>query len=95
MKLFTIFDQKTKAFEIPFCAPNSDVAIRIIRGMASQEGHVFNKFPKDFSLWEVGDFDVQKGELLGKPKMLVIEVYALEPEVTLAVVDKGETRETA
>lgn len=63
--VFTVFDSSANAFLRPFFSPTIETAIRSFREIVNQEGHQFNKFPEDFTLYHVGEFDQTKGELKG------------------------------
>jgi len=60
-QLFSIFDSKANVFHAPFAAVNADVAMRQFEASASDLNSLLYKFPSDFSLFHVGDFDDGNG----------------------------------
>lgn len=63
-QIFTVFDSAAGLFLEPFFAPSMEYAIREFRQAVGTEGHQFNRFPEDFTLFHVGEFDPEKGEVL-------------------------------
>lgn len=63
LKLFCIKDE-LNGFAPPIPLQNQMVAKRYFREML-QENPTMKLEPKDFSIWEVGDFDTETGELNG------------------------------
>lgn len=62
MKLFCVFDVKAKAYMKPFVDVSTANAIRGFDNIANEKGSTFNKFPDDFALMEMGEFDPQTGK---------------------------------
>lgn len=62
-QVFTVFDSAAKAFLTPFFAPTVESAIRSFREIVNKEGHQFNRFPEDYTLFHVGEFDQVTGLL--------------------------------
>lgn len=63
IELFAIFDSAAVRFIEPFPASTVQVAIRGFQEACSKEGHQFEKFPEDYTLFHVGTFDPEKGEI--------------------------------
>lgn len=63
LRMFSIRDTKTDAFDLPFYAHNEGHAMRMVTDMAASGKFVFSRHPADFALFEVGTFDDQTGEL--------------------------------
>lgn len=59
--LFCVYDEKAEMYLPPFTAMNRAVAHRIFESAVMQEGHDFNRHADDYSLWEIGKFDQDKG----------------------------------
>jgi len=64
--IFSIFDGKAQAFLDPFLAVNSAVAVRMLKAAVNDERHDFGKFPEDYTLFRLGEFDSE----IGKFKLL-------------------------
>lgn len=79
-KVFTAYDSKAEAFNTPFFMPKSGQAIRAFAEQVNKEGTDFNKFPADFTLFELGEYDDDTGLLtpLSTPKSLGLAMEFLE-----------------
>lgn len=66
MKIYSIYDRATEAYQAPFFQPTGPAAIRIVKGEANREGSMLNAAPADFELWELGDFNETTGEITAK-----------------------------
>lgn len=74
-KVFSVFDAKSAAFGVPFTDQSEASATRNF-GDAVKDGsnpnNMWHKHPEDFSLFQVGEFDMSSGELLPCiPKSLI------------------------
>lgn len=80
--LFTVFDAAANAFLEPFHAPTIEFAIREFRRAVNQEGHHFNRFPSDYTLFHVGQFDQSTGVITPSktPTPLGVAITFLTPE---------------
>lgn len=63
LKMFSVFDSKTEAFMAPFFSLATGSAMRSFETAANEEGHDFQKFGGDYSLFEIGAFDQFTGAL--------------------------------
>ena len=65
MKLlaFSIYDSKAEAYIIPFFAPTTGIAIRNFATAAMDPNHQFHIHAGDYTLFEIGEFDQQTGQL--------------------------------
>lgn len=64
-ELFAVHDAAADRFIDPFCGPTIDFAIRGFKEACMGDGHQFNKFPEDYTLFHIGTFDPQLGTLQG------------------------------
>lgn len=62
-KVFTIHDEKAKAFLPPFFLPNEGMAIRTFGDCVNSDSHQFGVHPEDYRLFQIGVFDDESGEL--------------------------------
>ena len=53
LNLFSIYDQKAKAFLPPFHMPNKAMAERIFRDSVNDEGQMFFKHPEDYDPYRI------------------------------------------
>ncbi|AXL14723.1 nonstructural protein [Microviridae sp.] len=67
LQIFTIFDSKTQAYLPPSFLQNEEVALRSIRDVLKDPNHQFTKNPEDYSLWQIGLFDDEKGKITATP----------------------------
>lgn len=65
--VFTIYDSKAQAYMQPYCAPNEAVAIRDFAHAANSKDSQVGRFPEDFTLFAIGEWDVQAGTLKPYP----------------------------
>lgn len=73
MGIFSVYDMAAKRYLEPFFAPTMEFAIRGFREACETPGHQFSKFPEDYTLYQLGEFDPETGQITG-----------LSPEVKLA-----------
>lgn len=57
LKIFTVFDQKAKAYLPPFYMQNEGMAIRALTDSVRDPEHQFGKFAEDYTLYTLGEFD--------------------------------------
>lgn len=64
-RFFTVFDSAAGLYLEPFSAPTAEVAIRGFRQAVNKADHQFNLYPDDYTLFEIGSFDPESGEIMG------------------------------
>ena len=64
MKLYSIYDAKANTYCAPFECVSNGVAIRQLMDLVSDAKTTVSRYPEDFSLYFVGDFDTDTGALL-------------------------------
>lgn len=75
LKMFTVFDQKAKAYLSPFCMAEKGQAIRSFTDLINDGDHQFSKHPEDYTLLFIGEYDD--------------ETAAIHPAPTLEALHKG------
>ncbi len=65
MQICTVYDSAAIRYLEPFFAPTIEFAIRGFREAVNREEHQFNKFPADYTLFSVGSFQPETGEIVG------------------------------
>lgn len=72
MKIFSVFDSKAEAYNVPFFAPTTAVGVRMFKRAANDEGSDFCRHAEDYCLFELGEFNVETGvlEVLKSPRSL-------------------------
>lgn len=63
-KVFTVFDSKAEAHLDPFYAPTTAVGARQFEAAANSVEHVFYRFAGDFTLFEIAEWDEDKGQFV-------------------------------
>lgn len=65
VKMFSIYDSKAVSFLPPWNESTAGTALRKFKDAVVREGTDFNKWPEDYTLFEIGEFDDQTGIVLG------------------------------
>lgn len=63
-RIFAIFDAKAKAYLPPFTLPEVGQAVRTFVNCVNSPDHAFGRNPEDYTLFELGSFDVASGKLV-------------------------------
>lgn len=78
LKLFSIFDDKAKAFIAPFALPEFAQATRAFAQGMTDEKSELSKSPMDYSLFYIGSFDPLAGTVEATvPECIMTGVEAL------------------
>ena len=65
IKFYSVHDSKAEAFLPPFTAPTAGVAIRMWEQACNDPEHTFNQHAGDYTLFEIGEFDQDSGQVNG------------------------------
>lgn len=57
LSVYSIYDEKAAAYLNPFYSQNDNVAIRAIAEILHDPLHAFSRFPSDYTLYYLGEFD--------------------------------------
>lgn len=63
VELFSVYDAVAKRYMDIFCAPTVEFALRGFKEACGTDGHQFQKFPDDYALYHVGNFDAEVGQI--------------------------------
>lgn len=63
-KLFVVYDCKVGAYMTPFFMRSKGEALRAWQQIANDEQSNICKFPADFTLFEIGEFDDESGHVV-------------------------------
>lgn len=82
LKIFTVYDIKSKTYLPPFYQKETGEATRAFRSSVNNPDHQFHKYPEDFSLHQIGTFDDNTSELTYTKAKLINTALQLfqEPE---------------
>lgn len=61
IKVFCIYDVKSEAYQQPFLQSTRGQAIRIFMDLISDKNTQIARYPEDFTLFELAEFDTSKG----------------------------------
>jgi hypothetical protein len=64
LKFYSIRDGKSETYNKPFTEVSNGVALRNFMTAMENEDSMIKKYPEDFSLWQVGQFDETTGEII-------------------------------
>lgn len=97
MEFYAVYDKKAMCFFPPFTTENNVQAIRGIDEAVNSSGSVLNRYPDDFALYYLGDFDNKKGKISQKEmNELVCECRQLvRPTMSYSASLNSEAPETA
>lgn len=97
LKLFAVRDIKAGAFGAPMALPTRALAVRVFGELVEDGRSPYAKYPADFQLYEIGDYDPNSGIItpVDVPSFLVTafelvqvrrsEAAALQPEFPVEV----------
>lgn len=61
MKIYSVFDGKAQTFSPPFIAKTDAEAIRILESVVIDERTTIGKYPDDYTLFAVGEWNEDSG----------------------------------
>ena len=84
-KLYSVYDSKAEAFNEPFYANKDGLAIRIFTDHVNRDETIWGKYPHDFTLFQIGEFDSEKGSLtpLDTPRNLGMAIEFMDTQEPL------------
>lgn len=62
VRMYSVFDLRSKTFGFPFQSMNDDVAMRDFSAFVRNEKNIISQFPEDFELWFCGLWSDMEGE---------------------------------
>lgn len=82
LKVYTVYDSKAEAYLQPFFSQSKGVAIRSFQEAVRDEKSNISKYPEDFTLFELGEYDDanSKFNLHDTPQSLGVAVEFLTPK---------------
>lgn len=61
--IYSIYDEKAKAYIPPFFLPHDGMAVRTFKNCVNDPDHQFGRNPHDYTLFGLGSFDDGTGKL--------------------------------
>lgn len=77
LKVFAVYDSKVESYLQPFFMQTKGQALRAWETSVNDESTMFCKHPADFTLFEIGEYDDSKGDLVSYSAKIPVGV-ALE-----------------
>jgi len=79
LKAFSVRDSKTEVFNTPFYQKTHGEAERSFRQICTDDKSMVSKYPEDYDLYYLGEFDDQTGkaEWLSTPQHMLKAVQAV------------------
>ena len=82
--LYTIFDNVSKLYSAPFVEVNNGTAIRGIQDMMTQQpNHPYAKFPDNYVLINIGEWNEEKGIPTFDKHIEVAELIAIKTPIDM------------
>ncbi|AXH75651.1 MAG: nonstructural protein [Microviridae sp.] len=71
-QVLSVYDSKAKAFAQPFFTANREIALRAFAAAVNDRELLVGKFPQDYTLYLLGEFDDELGgiNMLPQPENL-------------------------
>lgn len=83
-QMFCIRDTKADAYLPPFFLPRKEMAMRVFDQCVNSKDHQFGKWPQDYTLFQIGQFDDETGTCVTyAPESLGNGLEYLKPASTL------------
>lgn len=78
-KVYSVLDSKAGAFAPPFFLVNDELALRSIAGARLDPNSMMSRFPGDFKVFCIGEFDDELGTLVPASPRLLVETSQPHP----------------
>jgi hypothetical protein len=94
VKMYSVYDVKAEIFSSPHFMGSDGVAIRSFSTACEDENSQFYKYPTDFSLYVVGEFNIETGEISPlKPKQICNASEFTPKKATVEEISNFATKE--
>lgn len=70
--VYSIYDQKAKAFLPPFMLPREEMAIRTFKDCCNSKDHQFGRHPEDYTMFRLANFDDESGTYNLEPAPITV-----------------------
>lgn len=79
-KVFTVRDDKAQMYNLPFYSRTSAEATRNLLETMNNPQTMINKYPTDYSLWQVGEYDDVDGTFQTHPPIHIVNAIDLQDQ---------------
>lgn len=92
-EIFSVYDTAASLYNDPFAAVTVELALRGFKTACEKEGHHFNQWPEDYSLFHVGTFDQKTGAMkrFTEPRLIAIGTQFAE-QTSIPGIEEGLRR---
>lgn len=87
---YTIKDAKSNTYGVPFFSVNDGTASRSFTQAAQDENTTISQFPEDYSLYKLGEFDDQSGEIKSNAPTFIMNA-PVKPTISQQIEESIET----
>lgn len=77
MSIFTVYDNKAKAYLQPFFSKTEGTAIREIRTVVNNPDNFMSQHSEDYSLFHIGEYDEISGKITASDPSHIINLLSL------------------
>lgn len=81
VKAFSLYDQKTGIYGVPFFMAHVGQAVRAVIDLATDTNTTIGRHPADYSLVSLGEFDDATGIFVSRPPEAIGSVVSMLPAV--------------
>ncbi len=78
LSIYSVWDSAADAYIQPFFATNDKVALRMFHSACQDRSHDFNMHAQDYTLFRLGTFDQEKGDLLPENMTAIARAHELK-----------------
>lgn len=78
--LASVYDAIAKYYSQPQTYRTVEEAHRTFATLVNDQEHVFSKYPTDYTLYKVAEFDSETGDFIGNPPELIVKALSLYKE---------------
>lgn len=64
MKVYSVYDEKALVYGLPVCFSTDGLALRSFADLVSNPNSNVSKYPSDFKLYRIGEFNDNTGEMI-------------------------------
>jgi len=62
--LYSVYDEKAQVYGLPTCFSTDGLALRSFEDLVSNPNSNVNKYPSDFKLYRIGEFNDNNAEMI-------------------------------
>ena len=92
VKIYSVYDQAASAFMQPFFFATKGLAIRSFTEAVNSPDQLFNKYPSDYVMFELGEFEDSSAviRMHAVPERVISALECVIPTTTVSAVDRDQ-----